>query len=36
MDADSKTVQQRQFVGQLKHEDGINADGLESIFILTI
>ena len=31
-----KPFQQRQFVGQLKHEDGINTDGLESIFILTI
>ena len=36
LDADPKAIQQIEFVGQLKNIDGINADGAESMFILTI
>ena len=36
MDADSKATQQIAAAGQLKNEDGIGADGAESMFILTI
>ena len=36
LDADPKAMQQIEFVGNLKNLDGINADGAESMFILTI
>ena len=36
MDADPKATQQIAAAGQLKNEDGIGADGAESMFILTI
>ena len=36
LDTDSKSIEQIEFVGQLKNVDGINADGAESMFILTI
>ena len=36
LDADPKAIQEIEFVGQLKNEDGINTDGTQSIFILTI
>ena len=35
-DADPKAMQLIEFVEQLKHVDGINADGVESMFVLTI
>ena len=35
LDADSKAIQQIQFVGQLKNRDGINADETQNVFILT-
>ena len=36
LDADPKAIQQIEFVGQLKNTDGINADGTQSMFVLTI
>ena len=36
LDANPKAIQQIQFVRQFKNVDGINADGAESMFILTI
>ena len=36
LDADLKAIQQIEFVGQLKNVDGINTDGVESMFVLTI
>ena len=36
LDADPEAIQQIEFIGQLKNVDGINADGAESMFILTI
>ena len=36
LDDDQKTIQQIEFVGQLKNVDGINADETQSMFILTI
>ena len=36
LDADSKAIQQTEFVGQSKNEDGINADATQSMFVLTI
>ena len=36
LDVDPKAIQQIEIVEQLKNEDGINADGAESMFILTI
>ena len=35
-DADPKPIQQIEFVGQLTNIDGINANGAELMFILTI
>ena len=36
LDADPKAIQQIEFVGQLKNVDGVNADGRQSMFVLTI
>ena len=36
LNANPKAIQQIDFVGQVKNVDGMNADGAESIFILTI
>ena len=36
VDADPKSIQQIEFAGQLKNIDGVNADGTQSIFVLTI
>ena len=36
LDAGPKAIQKIKFVGQLKNIDGINADGTQSMFILTI
>ena len=36
LDADPKAIQQIEFVGQLKNTDGVNADGTQSMFVLTI
>ena len=36
LDADPKTIQQIEFVGQLKNTDGENADGTQFMFVLTI
>ena len=36
LDTDPKATQQTEFVGQLKDIDDINADGAQSMFILTI
>ena len=36
LDSDPKSIQQIEIVGQLENEDVINADGAETIFILTI
>ena len=36
LDANPKAIQEIQFVRQFKNVDGINADGAESMFILTI
>ena len=35
-DTKPKAIQQIEFVGQLKNIDGINADGTQSMFILTV
>ena len=36
LDDDQKTIQQIKFVEELRNVDGINADGTQSMFILTI
>ena len=36
LDADPKAIQQIEFVGKLKNTDGVNADGTQSMFVLTI
>ena len=36
LDPDPKAIQQIEFVGQLKNIDGQNADGTQSMFVLTI
>ena len=36
LDSDPKSIQQIEIVGQLENEDVINADGAETILILTI
>ena len=36
LDADQKAIQQIEFVGKWKNADGVNADGTQSMFILTI
>ena len=36
LDADLKAFQQIEFVGYLTNIDGINADGIQSMFVLTI
>ena len=36
LDADRKAIQQVGFVGQLKNDDGENADGTHSMFVVTI
>ena len=36
LDADPKEILQIEFVGQSKNVDGINADGTQSMFILTV
>ena len=34
--ADLKAIQQIEFVGELKNTDAVNADGTQSMFVLTI
>ena len=34
--ADRKTIQDIEFVGQLYNVDGVNADGKQAMFVLTI
>ena len=36
LDADPKATQQIEFVGELKNYDGVNADGTQSMFFLTV
>ena len=36
LDADPKAIQQIKFVGQLQNTDGVNADGAQPMFALTI
>ena len=36
LDADPKAIRQIEFVGQLKKTDGVNTDGMQSMFVLTI
>ena len=36
LEANSKTIQQRELVGQLKNTDSINANSTQSMFVLTI
>ena len=36
LDTDTKAIQQIEFVGQQKNTNGVNADGMESMFDLTI
>ena len=36
LDADPKAIQQIELAGQLKNTDGVNADGEQSMFVLTI
>ena len=36
LDADPKSIQQVEFAGQLKNLDGINGDGSQNMFVLTI
>ena len=36
LDVDPKAIRVIQFVGQLKNTDGVNADGAQSMFVLTI
>ena len=35
LDADSKSIHQIEFVRKLKNNDGENADGTQSMFVLT-
>ena len=35
-DADPKAFQQIEFFGQLKNVDGVNTDGTQSMFVLTL
>ena len=36
MDADMKAIPQTESVGQLKDDDGVNANGAQSMFVLPI
>ena len=36
LDPDPKAIQQIEVVGQFKKIDGVNADGTQSMFVLTI
>ena len=36
LDADTKAVQQIEFIRQLKNDAGQNADGIQSMFVLTV
>ena len=36
LDDDPKATQQIEFVGELKNYDGVNADGTQSMFFLTV
>ena len=36
LDADPNAIQQKEFGEQLKYNDGENADGAKSVFVLTI
>ena len=36
LDADPKAIYQIEFVWHLKNTDGVNADGRQSMFVLTI
>ena len=36
LDADPKAIRQMEFIGQLKNEDSINADGTQSMFVVKI
>ena len=36
LEANSKTIQQRELVGQLKNTDSTNANSTQSMFVLTI
>ena len=36
LDADPKANQQMEFIGQLKNEDSVNADGTQSTFVAKI
>ena len=36
LDADLKAIEEIELIGQLKNHDGVNADGTQSIFVLTI
>ena len=36
LDTDQKAIQKIEFVGQLKNIDSVNADGTQSIIVLTI
>ena len=36
LDADPKAIQQIELARQLKNTDGVNADGEQSMFVLTI
>ena len=36
LDADPKAIQEIEFFGQLKNTEGENADGTQSMFVLTI
>ena len=36
LDADPKAIQQIEFVGQLKNEEGVNADWIQSMFVSTV
>ena len=36
LDADPKAIQQIELAGQLKNTDVVNADGEQSLFVLTI
>ena len=36
LDADMKAIPQIEFVGQLKDDDGVSANGAQSMFVLAI
>ena len=36
LNADPKAIQQIELIGQLKNDDGVNADGTQSMFVVTI